>query len=145
MNIISVIPEMLKTSGRVLFHGAGTATAATKGILPGSSGSGSNSINIIALVTMGNAADLVLTLKTADNATGTNAVDISRNVAVFVDDVRQSSDAKGYTDTDSTGTKVICFCVPSVIIPEGKYLCLSYGNSNAANILTAIALEETFN
>lgn len=140
MNILSIIPEKIKTAGRILFHAAPTGTGAAVGILP----VGANGITVFCTVTMANAADLALSIVTADDAAGTTPVAISANIPIFVDDVRQT-DAKSYTETSASAVKTVVFCVPPVLVPTGKYICLSYANSNAANILSAVAMELAIN
>lgn len=135
----TVIPEVLKTSGRVLFNGKTTGTAAEVGILPAKV----SAIYITAIVLMANAADLTLTVKTADDAAGTNTTALTDNVPVFVNDVKQTA-AKGYAVTAASGTFVVVFCVPSILVPTDKYVGLHFANSNAANILSAIAIEDTY-
>ena len=138
MNILSTISEKIK--GSMLFNGLVTGTADAKGIKP----SGSNGLVMLCLVTMANAADLVLSLVTADDADGTTPVAITENVPVFVDNVRQAADAKSHTVSDASGTFLVAFAVPPVIIPTGKYLCVSFANSNDANILSAVALDDVY-
>ena len=140
MRILSVIPEQIKTSGRTLFNGQVTGTGDAKGVKPTG---GSNGIVILALVTMGNAADLTLSLVSADDADGTTPVAITREVAIYKDDVRQT-DAKSFAVTDATGVFTVAFCIPSLLIPADKYLCLSFANSNDLNILSAIALDDAY-
>lgn len=139
MHILSLIPEQIKTAGRVLFNGQVTGTGDAKGVKP----AGSNGVTFLALVTMANAADLVLSVVTADDADGLNPVAITRDVAIFKDDVRQT-DAKTFTVSDDSGVFTVAICVPSILIPENKYLCLSFANSNDLNILSAIALDDTY-
>ena len=139
MNILSVIPEKLKTASRVLFNGAATGTGDAKGVLP----VGSNGIYISCLVTMANAADLALSIVTADDADGTTPVAITENIPIYVNDVRQT-DAKSYTFTDDDSTNTVVFCVPPILIPEDKYICLSFANSNAANILSAQVFDDAY-
>jgi len=140
MNILSTIPEKLKTASRVLFNGAVTGTGDAKGVLPAS---GSNGIIFNCLVTMANAADLTLSIVSADDADGTTPVAITENIPIFVNDVRQT-DAKSYAFTDASSVNTIQFCVPPVLIPAGKYICLSFANSNDANILSAQVLDDVY-
>lgn len=137
MNILTVIPEKLKTAARTLYNGQGTATGDYKGIKP----AGAESVMVLCLITMANAADLVLTMVTADDADGASPVALAENVPIFKDDVRQT-DAKTLTVADDSGSFVVVFNVPAGLVPDGKFLCLQYGNSNAANILSAIAIED---
>jgi len=139
MNILTTIPEKLKTAGRVVFHGQVTGTGDTKGI----SLSPGNGVCIFAIVTMGDATDLTLTVKTADDADGAAAVALTRNVAIYKNDVRQA-DGKALTITEATGVFTVQFCVPSIVVPAGKYLVLDFGNSNDANILSAVMVEDTY-
>jgi hypothetical protein len=136
----TLIPGSLSTNGNVLFNGQATDTADYKGIAPSG---GVSTVYVTAIVTMGNAADLVLTMYTADDADGTTPVALTQNIPIYENDTRQT-DAKAHTITESTGSFVVVFCVPAIIIPADKYLCIHYANSNAANILTAIAFEDTY-
>ena len=140
MNILSVISEKIKTAGRVLFNGQAMDTGDTKGIL---SATGSNGLLVLCLVTMANAADLVLKLVTADDADGLNPVDLAQNVPVFKNDVRQA-DGIGITIGDASGVFTVAIAVPPILIPAGKYLCLDFANSNAANILSAVVLDDAY-
>lgn len=139
MRILSVIPEQIKTAARTLFNGQATGTGDAKGVQP----SGSNGISILCLVTMANAADLVLSIVSGDDADGTTPVAITENIPIFKDDVRQT-DAKTFTVDDASGVFTVVFNVPSILIPAGKFICLSFANSNAANILSAIALDDAY-
>ena len=140
MNILSVIPEKLKTASRTLFNGIVTGTGDAVGVKPTE---GSTSLTILCLVTMANAASLVLSIVSGDDADGTTPVAITENIPIFLDDVRQT-DAKTHTITDDSGSFVVVFNVPSILIPAGKYMCLSFANSNDANILSAIALDDSY-
>jgi len=138
MNILSVISEKIK--GSVLFNGTVGGTGDAKGIKP----AGSNGVVILIMVTMANAADLVLSLVTADDADGTTPIALTEVVPVFLENVRQASDAKAYTFTDADSVNLLAFAVPSILIPTDKYLCLSFANSNDANIISAIALDDVY-
>ena len=140
MNILSVIPEKIKTASRTLFNGQVTGTGDAKGVLPAT---GSNGISIMCLITMANAANLVLSIVTGDDADGTNPVAIADNIPIFKDDVRQT-DGTGLTVADDSGSFVVVFNIPPVLIPADKYICLSFANSNDANILSAIALDDSY-
>ena len=138
MNILSVISEKIK--GSVRFNGTVGGTGDAKGIKP----AGSNGVVILIAVTMANAADLVLSLVTADDADGTTPIALTEVVPVFLENVRQASDAKAYTFTDADSVNLLAFAVPSILIPTDKYLCLSFANSNDANIISAIALDDVY-
>ena len=98
-------------------------------------------INVRAIAKMGNAADLVLSLKYADNTTGTNATDFPVNVPIYVDGERVD-DAKAFTIDDAEGEFIVDFCIDPGLIPEGKTVGLSYANSNAANLVTTLIIED---
>lgn len=104
---------------------------------------GVNAITLRGVAKMGHAADLTLSLKYADDAAGTNATDFPVAVPVYVNGVRQSANAKSYAVTDSTGNFIVDFLVDPATIPEGKFVGLSYANSNAANLLATSIIEET--
>lgn len=140
MNILTIIPEKLKTAARTLFNGQVTGTGDAIGILPAK---GSQSITFLCLVTMANAADLVLSIVSADDSDGTTPVALAEVVPIFKEDVRQT-DAKSLTIGDASGVFAVTFNVPSILIPEDKYICLSFANSNDANILSAIALDDAY-
>ena len=140
MKLLSVIPEQIKTASRTLFNGIVTGTGDAVGVKPTA---GSTSLMVLCLVTMANAADLVLSIVSGDDADGTNPVAITENIPIFKDDVRQT-DAKTLTIGDASGSCAVVFCIPSKLIPAGKYMCLSFANSNDANILSAIALDDAY-
>lgn len=113
--------------------GAGKYAAPTPGVC---------SITLRAIAKMGNAADLAVSLNYADDADGTNATAFPENVPVFVNNAR-GSDAKAHTIDASTGDFVVDFSIDPAKIPEGKYIGLAYGNSNAANLVTTMIIEDT--
>lgn len=123
---------------RPLMAAQTTAAAADDYLLP-TGGAKSQVVRVYA--TMGDAADLVLTPKTADDAAGANAVAIADNVAIFVNGVKQTA-AKAYTIDAATGNFVVDFVFPPSLIPEGKYIGMSYANSHAANIMGAMLIED---
>jgi len=137
--MLSVIPEKIKTAGRTLFNGKVTGTSDAVGVLP----SATNGIAILCQVLMANAANLVLNIVTADDADGLNPVAIAENIPIYLDDVRQD-DAKTLTIADDTGSFTAVFCIPPLLVPAGKYICLDFDNSNDANILSAIALDDAY-
>lgn len=130
------IPENFKS--RILISTQGTATASGGYILPSA---GVKSITLRATITMGNSADLALTLKYADDAVGTNAIAFDK-VPLYVDGSRQT-DNNTYTVTKDTGTAIIDFCIMPGQVPNGKTIGLSFGVSNAANLITAVLVEDT--
>lgn len=94
-----------------------------------------------ALVTKGNAADLVLSLKYADDATGTNATAYPVSVPIYINGARQA-DGKAATISGASGNSVVDFCVDPSTIPQGKFVGLSYGVSNAATFVAAELVED---
>lgn len=139
MRTLTTIPEQLKTLDRVLFNGQVTGTGDVVGVKP----AGSNGICVLCLVTMANAADLALSIVTGDDADGANPVAIAENIPVFVNDVRQD-DAKSHTFTDDDSVNTVAFCIPPLLIPADKFICLSFANSNDANILSALAIDDAY-
>lgn len=93
------------------------------------------------LVTKGNAAALVLTLRYADDAGGTNVADFPYNVPIYVNGVRQA-DGKSASVAGASGNSVVDFCVDPAMIPQGKFVGLSFGISNAATLLASELVEE---
>ncbi len=115
-----------------------TALAADDYLLP-TPGAKSQILRCIA--TMGNAADLVLTPKTADDATGTNAAAVAEDLPIFKDGVAQTA-AKSLTIGDATGNFIVDFVIDPSIIPAGKYVGMSYANSDAGNLMTCLLIED---
>ena len=128
-----------ETKSRVLLGLQTTGTGAQAYAAPTA---GASAITIRGVATMGNAADLVLSLKYADDASGTNATDFPSVVPLFVNNSKQTA-AKAYTIGDASGNFVVDFCVDPALIPAGKFVGVSYANSNAANLLTTLIVEDT--
>ena len=101
---------------------------------------GSLGLNLRAVVAIGEATDVVLTLKTADNATGTGAADFPKAVPLFVDGVRQVN-AVTYTVTEDTGNFIVDFCVDPALIPDGKFVGIHQAASNELNLIATTAIE----
>lgn len=133
----SFLPEKFRS--RVLLGNQTTANAAQAYLLPTA---GVNAITVRSVVTMGNAADLAISLKYADDATGTNTTAWPDNVPVYVNGVKQA-DAKAHTITAATGSFIVDFLVDPAKVPEGKFVGVSYENSNAGNLMCASLVEET--
>lgn len=136
----TLMPEVLRSSGRVLFNGQATTTGAAAGFLPAKS----DIIYVTVIVTMADATDLALGLQYALDAVGGSGVTFPVNVPLFLNDSREN-DGTSRVLTSASGTFVIVFCVPTITVPAGTYLTLAYLDSNAANILTAVAFEDTYN
>lgn len=132
MNIV----EYFRT--RVVMALQTTAAAADDYVLPTP---GASKITMRALVTMGDATDLTLTLKYADDATGTSATAFS-DVPVYIDGVRQSTDSEIAAITAATGNFIVDWIVDPTLIPDGKYIGMSYAQSNAANLMCCEIIED---
>lgn len=131
------LPDMFRS--RVLLPPQTTAAAAIACAQPTP---GVIAITLRGIALMGNAADLTLSLVSADDAIGTNPVAFPVNVPIFVNGVR-ATDAKEKAVTVANGNHIVDFCVDPATIPAGKFIGLSYANSNAANLLTTVMVEET--
>lgn len=137
MNYKTQIPQDLLPASILVPQTGGAGDQAY--ILP----TGVRTVYLVAHVVMGNAADVVLVPKTSDDATGTNAAVLADNVPLWVNGVKQTS-AKNYTIADGTGTFVVVFAIPCDIIPDGKFVGMSYAASNAANLLSCMAYKDTY-
>jgi hypothetical protein len=102
---------------------------------------GVGAINVRAIVAMGNSADVVLSLKSSDDASGTNAAAWASNVVIYKDGVKQT-DAKALTIGDSTGNFIVDFCVDPATVPAGKFVGLHAASSSASNLLTTVLIED---
>ncbi len=122
---------------RVVMGNQTTALAADDYVLPTP---GSSALTLRCIVTMGNAADLTLSPKTSDDAAGTNAAAMASNIPIYVNGVRQT-DAKNYAVTPATGNFVVDFIVDPKLIPAGKYIGMSFANSDAANLMCCELIE----
>jgi hypothetical protein len=130
------IPECMRS--RVVMALQTTAAAADDYLLPTP---GVSQITMRVIATMGDATDLVLTLKYADDAAGTNATAFA-DVPLFVNGVRQATDTEVCTIGDATGNFIVDWVIKPGLIPEGKYLGMSYANSHASNLMCALMVED---
>lgn len=128
----------LNYRSRVLLAPQTTASATGGYVAPTA---GVSALNVRCIATMGNAADLVLTLQYADDTSGTNAATFGYNVPIYTNGVRESSDAKAKTIGDATGNFIVDFCIEPAQIPAGKTIGVAYANSNAANLVVAELIE----
>lgn len=128
----------MKYRSRVLLAPQATASAAQAYLAPTP---GVKGVNIRAVVKMGASTDLTLSLKYADNATGTNATAFPVDVDIYKDGVRQTA-AKDLTIDEATGDYIVDFCVDPATIPEGKLVGLAYANSDADNLVAAEMIED---
>ena len=123
---------------RVLLAPQTTASGTEAYLLPTG---GVKSIVLRCIAKMGNAADLVLSLKYADDATGTTATAFAAAGPIFVNGAAVTA-AKTYTIGDSSGNFIVDFIVDPALVPEGKFVGISYANSNAANLLAVEMIED---
>lgn len=123
---------------RILIGAQGTGTAGGGYLAPTPC---VNAITVRSIVNIGNAADLELTLKSADDTAGTNAVNFT-NVPIFINGVRQAGYGNTVTITQNSGIALIDFEVMPGQVPEGKTIGLTFGVSNAENLITAELLED---
>lgn len=114
----------------------GTGTGAYLAPTPGVMG-----ITIRAIVKMGNAADLEMAIKYADDTSGTSAAVYPIDVPIFVNGERQD-DGKGYKVENETGNFIVDFAIDPATIPDGKTIGLTYENSNAANLIAVELIED---
>lgn len=128
----------MRTRSRVLLAPQTTEVGAEAYAAPSA---GVNAINIRAIAKKANAADLVLSLQYADNAAGANAAAYPSNVDIYENGVRQTA-AKAHTIDDAEGDFIVDFCIDPATIPDGKYVGLSYENSNEANLVTTLIIED---
>jgi len=98
-------------------------------------------INIRAIVAMGNAADVVLSLKYSDDASGTNAAAWAANVPIYKNGVAQAA-AKALTIGDASGNFIVDFIVDPATVPAGKFVGLHAAASNAGNLLVTTIIED---
>lgn len=126
---------------QVLNHGTAGNDTTYVGYLPAG---GNQTITIVVPITMGNAADETITVKTADDAAGTNPTALTANVVIYKDGVRQT-DAKAFTETAATGTFVYSFEVPASLVPGGKYIGVVQSEAGSASSkYSAIAIETPY-
>jgi hypothetical protein len=93
------------------------------------------------IVKKGDAADLTLALKFADDATGTNAAEYPVDVPVSINGL-PFYNGKAATVSGATGNTVVDFCINPATIPQGKYVGLSYEISHASTLLSAELVED---
>lgn len=126
--------------GNVLQHGVAGNVETFVGFLPSG---GVRNISLVIVGTMGDATDMNITVKTADDSAGTNPVALSINVPIWKDNVRQDN-AKAVAFTASTGTYTFVVEVDAALVPADKYIGVYADAGNASNKYTAIAFEDTY-
>jgi hypothetical protein len=105
---------------------------------------GAKAVVIRAVATMGNSADLVLSLKYADDASGTNATAWPVNVAIYENGVAQTA-AKIHTVDDSSGNFIVDFIVNPATLTgsyQDKFVGISYANSHNSSLLGVTMVED---
>jgi hypothetical protein len=130
------VNEEFRTRILIASQGAGTAGGGYLAPTPGV-----NTITVRAIVNITNAANLELTLKSADDTAGNNAANFIL-VPVFLNGIRQSTYESAITITQDSGIAIVDFEVMPGQVPEGKTIGLAFGTSNAENIITAELLED---
>jgi hypothetical protein len=135
------IAEMFFADGdNILQHGVAGNTETFVGYLPTA---GIKSISMVILATMGNSTDMNITIKTADDAAGTNPTALTQTCPVYRDGVRQT-DAKAIVESQATGDYFHVVEIPAAIIPAGKYIGVYADAGSASNKYSAIAIEDTY-
>jgi hypothetical protein len=125
-----------------LNHGTAGNSTTYVGYLPTQ---GVRNISIFVPITMGNGNDETITVRTADDSSGTNAAALAANVPIYKDGARVATDAKAFTETAATGTFLYVFEVPASLVPEGKYIGVVQSETgSASSIYSAFAIEDTY-
>lgn len=93
------------------------------------------------IVKKGNAADLVLKLRYADDTAGTNATDFPVDARISINGLAFTS-GKDATVTGANGNFIVDICVDPGTIPQGKLVGLSYDISHASTLLSAELVED---
>lgn len=123
---------------RVLIAAKGTATIGS-GYLAPTPGVCAITVRVIANIV--NAADLALTLNSADDAIGTNPVAF-KVVPAFVNGIRVTPDSNIVTITQDSGNAIVDFEVMPGQVPEGKTIGIAFGISDITNIISAQLVED---
>jgi hypothetical protein len=134
--MITKITEKFRS--RILINAVDTSAAVQSYLAPTA---GVKGITLRVIAKIGNAADLALSLKYADDASGTNATAYPVDAPVFKNGVRQD-DAKAFTVSDDSGNVIVDFCVDPATIPDRKLVGISSAISNAANVITVEMIED---
>lgn len=135
---MSSIAEKFK--GTILHNGVAGNVETFVGFLPTA---GVNMISFLIPVTMGNSTDLNITIKTADDSSGTNATALSENCPVYRAGVKQTA-AKAITESEATGSFLHVIEVKANLIPAGKYIGAYCDAGSASNKFGVTALEDTY-
>jgi hypothetical protein len=135
------IAEFFKCPGaNVLQHKTAGNSTTFVGYLPTK---GIRSVSLLCIAEMGNSTDMTITVKTADDSSGTNPTVLTQNVAVYKDGVKLTA-AQAFTETAATGKTVYLIEIPASIIPADKYVGVYADSGSASNGYTVIAIEDTY-
>jgi hypothetical protein len=136
----SIAEKFFADGDNILCHGVAGNVETFVGYLPTA---GVKTISFLIPITMGNATDMTITVKTADDAAGTNATALTENCPVYRDGVKQTA-AKAVTESEASGDYFHVIEIPAIIIPDGKYIGVYADAGSASNKYSAIALEDTY-
>lgn len=136
--------ECFDFKGANILHSALAGDTTTYvGILPAY---GVKYVNILCWVYLDAAVNCVINVKTADDSSGTNATALTVNVPNWIEGVRQT-DAKAITFLSTLTANTYhsgVFQIPAGIIPATKYIGAYLTAGDATNLVTAIAIEDTY-
>lgn len=136
----SIAEKFFADGDNILHNGVAGNVETFVGYLPTA---GVNMISFLIPVTMGASNDLTITIKTADDTSGTSAAALSENCPVYRDGVKQTS-AKAITETAASGDYFHVIQVKANLIPAGKYIGAYCDAGSASNKFSVIALEDTY-
>lgn len=145
---MDIFGDSFKAKGtNVIQHGVAGNSTTERGYLPTQ---GIKMILVVCPITVGHGTAITLTLKTADDAAGTNTTALTENVPNWINNVKQTAAKAAALPNTYYGLggiylkNVVVFQVPANLVPEGKYLGIACDNGNASNMYSAIALEDTY-
>lgn len=136
----SIAEKFFADGDNILCHGVAGNVETFVGYLPTP---GISMISMLIPITMGSATDMTITVKTADDAAGTNATALVENCPVYRDGVKQTS-AKAVLETQASGDYFHVIEIKANLIPAGKYIGVYANAGNSGNKYSAIALEDTY-
>lgn len=136
----SIAEKFFADGDNILHHGVAGNVETFVGYLPTA---GVSTISFLIPFTMGNSTDAVITIKTADDSSGTNAAVLTEDCPYYINGVKQTA-AKAATEDDATGDFFHVIEVPASIIPAGKYIGAYANAGSASNKFSVIALEDTY-
>jgi hypothetical protein len=136
----SIAEKFFADGDNILHNGVAGNVTTFVGYLPTA---GVETISFLIPITMGNSTDMTITIKTADDTSGTNATALSENCPVYRDGVKQTA-AKAVTETESSGDYFHVIEVKANLVPAGKYIGAYADAGSASNKFSCIALEDTY-